>query len=63
MNLGSMTDDRAKRDKPAPTVSAKAQVEQQARLEREAAALRENLRRRKEQARARASRPTEHMPE
>ena len=63
MNLGGMTDHRAKRDKPAPTVSAKALVEQQARLEREAAALRENLRRRKEQARARASRPTEHMPE
>ena len=58
-----MTEDMEKIDKPAPTMSAKARVDQQARLEREAAALRENLRRRKEQARARASRPTEHMPE
>ncbi len=39
--------------KPAPVLSAKAQAEQQARQEREAAALRANLRKRKEQARAR----------
>ena len=39
--------------KPAPTLSAKALAEHQARLEREARALRANLRKRKEQARAR----------
>jgi len=39
---------------PKPTAKPRADTAQQARLEREAAALRENLRRRKEQARARA---------
>ena len=37
-----------------PTVTDRALAEQQARKAREAAALRENLRKRKEQARARA---------
>jgi len=42
-------------DAPAkPATTPPADTAQQARLEREAAALRENLRRRKEQARARA---------
>jgi hypothetical protein len=45
--------------KPATTPHTDAA--QQARLEREAAALRENLRRRKEQARARAE-PTKPRP-
>src|SRR5207248_2176462 len=36
-----------------PAVTPKAEAEKQARLEREAAALRENLRKRKQQARAR----------
>ncbi len=38
-----------------PTMTDKALAEQKARKEREAAALRENLRKRKEQARARAA--------
>jgi hypothetical protein len=37
----------------APSLSAKAIADQQARLEREAVALRANLRKRKDQARAR----------
>lgn len=41
------------KDKPART--PRAEAEHQARLEREAAALRENLRKRKAQARARSS--------
>ena len=36
-----------------PTTTARTEAEQQARRDREAAALRDNLRRRKEQARAR----------
>ena len=38
----------------APAITPKGDREKQARIEREAAALRENLRKRKEQARARA---------
>jgi len=38
---------------PKPATTPRADTAQQARLEREAAALRENLRRRKDQARAR----------
>jgi len=45
----AMTDDA-----PKPATTPRADAAQQARLEREAAALRENLRRRKAQARARA---------
>jgi len=47
----------AKPDKPPPGHDPKRTAEKQARLEREAAALRENLRKRKEQARARKDTP------
>jgi hypothetical protein len=40
-----------------PTITPRAEAEKQARLEREAAALRENLRKRKQQARARDTAP------
>ena len=40
-------------DPPRPDLTPRAAAEQSARREREAAALRENLRRRKEQSRAR----------
>ena len=49
--------------KPPPALSAKAQSEQQARQEREAAALRANLRRRKDQARAREAQDPQIKPE
>jgi hypothetical protein len=42
-------------ERKRPTVTDRALADQQARKEREAAALRENLRKRKEQARARAA--------
>ena len=45
-----------------PVSTPRADAERAARLEREAAALRENLRRRKEQARARTP-PAEPKPE
>ncbi len=45
-----------------PATTPRADAAQKARLEREAAALRENLRRRKEQMRARTPRP-EPLPE
>ena len=48
-----MAKDVSDAGKPAPSLSAKAWAEQQARQEREAAALRANLRKRKDQARAR----------
>ena len=41
-------------ERKRPTVTDRARAEQEARKAREAAALRENLRKRKEQARARA---------
>jgi hypothetical protein len=41
-------------ERKRPTITDRALADQQARKEREAAALRENLRKRKEQARARA---------
>jgi hypothetical protein len=44
---------RQKSEQAKPALGAKALEDQQARLEREAAALRANLRRRKEQVRAR----------
>ncbi len=40
-------------DRPTPNATPRAEAAEQARREREAAALRENLRRRKDQARAR----------
>jgi hypothetical protein len=40
--------------KPGPAMTPQAEAEREARLEREASALRENLRRRKDQLRARA---------
>ena len=46
------------REKPLPTPTARAEAARVARLEREARALRENLRKRKEQARQRDM-PTE----
>ncbi len=46
-------------DKPKPTTTPKAEAELQARRAREAAALRENLRRRKAQSRARTDQPAE----
>ncbi len=48
--------------KTLPTLTPKAEAEQLARREREAAALRENLRRRKAQARAKTSPPAEPDP-
>ena len=42
---------------PKPATTSRTEAEQQARRDREAAALRENLRRRKEQARARQAPP------
>ena len=46
-----------------PDMTTRAKAERQARQEREAAALRENLRKRKEQARARnAAAPSRHHP-
>ena len=42
-------------EKPQPRLTDRAEADKAARLEREAAALRANLRRRKEQARARAT--------
>lgn len=42
-------------DKPPPTLSERGRTEAEARAARRAAALRENLRRRKAQARARAA--------
>jgi hypothetical protein len=47
-------------ERKRPTVTDRALAEQQARKEREAAALRENLRKRKEQARARAETSDAH---
>ena len=44
-------------DPPKPATTARTEAAQQARRDREAAALRENLRRRKEQARAREAPP------
>jgi len=46
-----------------PRTGAKAEAEQAARRAREAAALRENLRRRKEQARAREATPKDAKDE
>jgi hypothetical protein len=46
-------------DKPKPATTPKAEAELLARRAREAAALRENLRRRKAQSRARIEQPTE----
>ena len=49
-----MTDDPEPRAAPArPALTSKAESEKQARIEREARALRENLRRRKQQVRDR----------
>ena len=50
-------------EKPAPRVSARAQADQQARHEREAAALRANLRKRKDQARERLKPEPDIKPE
>lgn len=49
-------------DKKRPRLTDRALAEQQARKEREAAALRENLRKRKEQARGRAEATNDHEP-
>jgi hypothetical protein len=48
-----MARQKSEQAKPAPLLGAKALEDQQARLEREAAALRANLRKRKDQVRAR----------
>ena len=48
-----MPDERSPAGKPAPHLNKRAQAEADARRAREAAALRENLRRRKAQTRAR----------
>jgi hypothetical protein len=53
-------DDKPTRQPPRPRDAAAAR---QARLEREAAALRDNLRKRKEQARARQDEPRADAPE
>ena len=45
---------------PKPALTSKAEADRQARIEREAAALRENLRKRKQQTRARE---TERKPD
>lgn len=45
------------KERPRPTLSPQAQAEREARLAREAAALRANLHRRKEQVRARGEAP------
>ncbi len=53
-------------DAPRPDLTPRAAVEQAARREREAAALRDNLRRRKEQPRARQEptpNPAPELPE
>ncbi len=52
-----MPDERAPPVKPAPNLNERAQAEADARRAREAAALRENLRRRKAQTRAREEAP------
>ena len=57
-----MAKDASDAGKPAPLLSAKALAEQQARQEREAAALRANLRKRKDQARARETSDTKPKP-
>ena len=48
-----MAKQNSEQDRMAPILGAKALEDQQARLKREAAALRANLRKRKEQMRAR----------
>lgn len=55
-----MADDET--DKPAPRMGERALAEHAARRAREAAALRENLRRRKEQVRAREATPPHDEP-
>lgn len=49
-------------DPPRPALTPRAQAEKQARESREAAALRANLQRRKQQARARAEPPPQEPP-
>jgi hypothetical protein len=49
-------------DKPGPRVTDRARAEQLARKEREAAALRDNLRKRKQQARARTDADAPNPP-
>ena len=48
--------------RPSPASGDRAEAERQARLAREAAALRENLRRRKQQMRAREDEPADAAP-
>jgi hypothetical protein len=58
-----MARQKSEQAKPAPLLGAKALEDQQARLEREAAALRANLRKRKEQVRAREAQTAPLPPE
>lgn len=50
-------------DQSRPSLTPRAEAEQAARREREASALRDNLRRRKEQARAREAPPKPDTPQ
>ena len=61
--FSGMARQKPEQAKPAPLLSAKAMEDQYARLEREAAALRANLRKRKEQVRAREAQTVPLPPE
>jgi hypothetical protein len=54
---------RMSEQKISPTVTDQTRAEQQAKRDRQAAALRENLKRRKAQARARQEEPPEKIEE
>ncbi len=53
---------RSRTSRPLPASGDRPEAERQARLAREAVALRENLRRRKQQVRAREDGPTDAAP-